>query len=289
MRLYNQCILKTAIGKTPLTYDDIGTITITNKSNHILGFYALLVNTKPTADEASCPQLRINSSDLGVSDMDLHGSLIGAEGMAAHQAKLVRKAWYSWSPPTQGQDLHFAEIKFAVTGIVACTEGFDCGIQLVTSDKPATRELINNLKNFTVEGWNDGNVAVEAAGAGNSDSLAAWGTDDPSMIVVNAKAQSLVGINYTIGHNAEVEVPLVNYAELICSDINDFPPQQHLVQFGASGNLGTAICSINEITSTYIPLVFDGLPRNKVKISVADINSLTGFTAGDGQLAIVWK
>lgn len=289
MRLYNQCILKTAIGKTALTYDSIGTLTLTNKSNYIVGFYALIVNTKPTADEASCPQIRINSSDLGVSDLDLHGSLIGAEGMAAHQAGLVRKAWYSWSPPTTGKNLHFAEIKFSVTGIVACTEGFDCGIQLVTSDQAPTRALIENLKNFTVEAWSGGNVAVEAAGAGNSASLAAWGTDDPSMIVVDAKAKSMVGINYTIGHNAEVEVPLCNYVELVCSDINDFTPQQHLVQFGASASLGTAICSIKEQTSTYIPFVFDGLPNNKVKITVADINSLAGFTAGDGLLGMVWK
>jgi len=290
MRMWNQCILATAKGKTAGTYDEIGTITVTKRANYIVGFYALIVNKKPTADEATSPILKIDSNDVGVSAMKIHGGMIGAEGMAAHQSSYVRKQFYQWSPPVTGESLHFAEITFSVSSVVNNTEGWDCGIQLITSDEQPTPELIEQLRTNACGTWNGGDVAIEAAGAGNSATLASWGTDDDSMIVVDAKAQELLGIAYSINLNAETEgVPLCDYAELTCTDIDDFAPQQHLAQYGAGGSLGTVIDAIREVPVSYLPFVFANLPANKVKISVADINSLTGLTAGDGLLGIVWR
>lgn len=290
MRTWSQCVLNTALGKTAATYNDIGTLTIRKGVRSIHGFYLLILNTKPTADEASSPMIRVNSSDLGVSNMNLHGSLIGGEGYTATQAKYVRKVWYPWSPKPLGRSLEFANITLAVTGVVACTEGFDCGIQLITADAPPTAEMQENYKSNNCGPFSDGDTAIEAAGAGDSSTLSSWGTADVDMIVINSKNNSIVGINYTIGMNAETEaVPLCNYAELTCSDIDNFTPQQHLVQYGASGSLGTTISSMNEVGSSYLPFVFDGLPGDKVKISIADINSLTGLTAGNGLMGMVFK
>ena len=64
MRTWRQTILATAKGKVAGTYDNIGTITIRKGVRSIHGYYALIVNTKPTADEASTPLGRLNSSDL---------------------------------------------------------------------------------------------------------------------------------------------------------------------------------------------------------------------------------
>lgn len=291
MRLWNQVVLGTAQGKLTTAWDEQTSITIRKGANFIVGFYLLIVNTKPTANEASCPMIRVNSSDLGISNMQVHGGLIGAEGMAAHQSGYVHKKFHSWSPAVTGQKLWFAELVFSIRGLVACTEGFDIGIQLITSDVRPTPELIANLKANACGVWNNGDLAIEAAGAGDSATPATWGTADADMIVVEAKARSLVGINYTIGLNAETAgVPLCDYCELVCSDIDNFSPQQHLVNFGSSGSLGTVIDSIKEVVSSYLAaIVFDGLPSNKVKIAVSDINSLTGLTAGDGMLGIVWK
>lgn len=50
MRTWSQTILATAKGKTAMTFDDIGTITVRKGANYIIGFYALIVNTKPTAE-----------------------------------------------------------------------------------------------------------------------------------------------------------------------------------------------------------------------------------------------
>lgn len=293
MRTWNQCVLGTAIAATDATptYTDLTTITIRKGVRSIHGFYTIIVNKKPTADECSTPMMRLNSSDLGVSNLLLHGSVIGGEGMAAHQSGYIRKVWHSWAPKAlPGQSLEFAEITFSISSVVANTEGWDCGIQLVTGDAPPTKEMQDNYKMHACGAWMDGDTATEAAGAGNAATLASWGTADADMVVINAKNKSIVGINYTIGLNAETAgVPLCNYAELTCSDIDNFTPQQHLVNFGAPGALGTVIDSFREQDSPYIPFVFDNLPSDKVKVSIADINSLTGLGAGDGLLGMVFK
>lgn len=290
MRTWRQTVLNTALGKVAGTRDDIGTITIRKGVRSIHGFYSLIVNTKPTADEASCPLTRINSSDLGVSNLDLHGGRIGAEGMAAHQATMTRKVWNPWAPKPTGRSLEFADIVFSVTGVVNCTEGFDCGIELVTGDGPPTPEMQRHYESNSCGAYSDGDYAIEAAGAGDSAALAGWGSLDADQVVINSKNNSIVGIAYTIGLNAETaSVPLVNYADVTNSDIDNFSPQQHLVQYGANGALGTVINAINEVPVSYLPFVFDGLPSDKVKCSIADINSLTGLAAGDGILGMVFK
>ena len=63
----------------------------------------------------------------------------------------------------------------------------------------------------------------------------------------------------------------------------------NLLQLGASGALGTVIDSMREYSVAPAPFIFDGLPNAKVNIDIADINSLTGLTAGDGVLSLFWK
>lgn len=292
MRLWNQCVLGTVLGKAPTAFDDIGTITIRRGSNHLVGIYVCIVNAKPTADEATTPRLRINSTDLGWSNFDLPGFSIGGEGMAAHQASLVQKIFIPLKAPNdkEGEDLWFADITFSVSGVVACTEGFECGIQLITSDVEPSEALMNALKGDWCGDFTGGNGAVEAAGAGNDVALAPWGTDDASMIVVDSVANNMVGICYTLGANAEtVNVGIVNYAELTCPDIPEFTPQQHLCNHGISGALGTVIDSFREMPARMLAFAFDDLPSVKVRIAIADITSITGFTAADGQLNLVWN
>ena len=81
----------------------------------------------------------------------------------------------------------------------------------------------------------------------------------------------------------------MNYAELTCNDIDGFPPQQHLCNNAVNGALGTVINAAPEVRALMLPFAFDGLPKTKVKISIADISSITGFTAADGQLNCVWN
>lgn len=289
MRTWRQAILNTTIGKVAGTWDNIGTITVRKGVRSIHGFYALLTNSKPTADEASTPTIRVNSSDLGVSNLELHGGRIGAEGMAAHQATMTKKVWYPWAPSST-RSLEFSDIVFDVTSIIANTEGWDCAIELVTGDAPPTEKMQRHYESDSCGGFSDGNYAIEAAGAGDSATLAGWGATDADMVVINAKNNSIVGIAYTIGLNGETSaVPLVDYADITNSDIDNFSPQQHVVQYGANGSLGTVINAINEPAVKYLPFVFDGLPSDKVKCSIADINSLTGLNAGDGLLAMVFK
>lgn len=289
MRQFNQCVIATAKGKATTAFDDIGTITITNMSNYIAGFYVLIVNTKPTADEASTPRLRITSKSLGLVNFDLPGFNIGGEGMAAHQSGMVKKVFVPLKTKVEGKDLHFAKITFSVSCVVACTEGFDCAIQLVTTDEKPTKKLLDALRYGACLPFEDGDGAIEAAGAGNSATLAAWGTGDADCIVVVGSAKNLIGICYTIGLNAETaSVPLCNYADLQAPDIPGFGIQQHIVNCGAPGSLGTVICSIKEKAVGLLPFAFDNLPGAEVKIYISDINSLTGLTAGDGQLNIVW-
>ena len=290
MRLWNQVVLGTILGKSAGTYNDIGTITIRKGSNHIVGYYVSIVNAKPTADEASTARIRINSSDLGLSNFEQPGNCIGAEGMAAQQSSLVPKTFYPLTSEKTGEALHFAEITFSVTGVVACTEGFECGIQLVTSDEPPSEALLNALRGDWCGSYTGGNGAIEAAGAGNSASLAAWGTDDASMLVIDAGANNLVGIAYSLGPNAETaNTGIVNMLELTCPDIPGFGKQEILCNYAVSGALGTVIDAIKEMPVRILPFAFDNLPSNKVKISLSDISSITGFTAADGQANIVWN
>ena len=289
MKIWNQCILGTALGKTANTYEEISTgIKPRVGAKYIVGFYALIVNTKPTADEATTPYIKIESADYNIASVQLHGGRIGAEGMAAHQATMTKKIFYPFSVPItgkQGGTLHFY-----VASVVANTEGWDCGIQLVTSDTMPSDFIKMLYLMGACDTFSDGDIAYEAAGAGNSATLAAWGANDADRIVVNGKNKRIEGICYTIGLNAETAaVPLCNYAELTCSDITDFTPQQHLVNYGANGALGTVINSINETGVNYLPWIFDGLPGTQVKIDIADINSLTGLTAGDGLLSVVFS
>ena len=208
-----------------------------------------------------------------------------------------------WSPNVSGSALHHAEITFYCSSIIANTEGWDVGIQLVTSDTAVSRgsaEYMQLLADHCGE-WTGCNHGLEAAGAGNSAALAAWGTTGADQANIDAGASSIVGINYLINLNAETAgVPLINYAELTCTDISDFTPQQqkfkeeifnfwNLVQLDASGALGTVIDSMREYSVAPAPFIFDNLPAAKLNVDIADINSLTGLTAGDGVLTLFWK
>ena len=210
--------------------------------------------------------------------------------MAAQQASLVPKTFYPLTSKITGSDLHFTEITWSVSGVVNNTEGFECGIQLVTSDQPPTEALLNALKGDWCGSYDGGNGAIEAAGAGNDAALASWGTTDADMLVIDAKAKNLVGLAYTLGANAEtVNVGIVNMLELICGDIDGFGTQEHLANYAISGALGTVIDAIKEMPVRLLPFCWDGLPGNKVKIGLKDISSITGFTAADGQANIVWN
>lgn len=203
--------------KTAGTYDEIGTITVKKGANYILGFYALVLNTKPTANEASSPILKIESADLGVN-MTMGVGTIGAEGMAAlfydefincrDQAGLVVPVFHMWSPKKTNQDLWHAEITFSVTGVVACTEGFDCAIQLVTADSQPDADLKAQLLAGHAGAWTGTNHGIEAAGAGNSATLAAWGSTNADQPRVDGGASSITGILYTINANAETAAKL---------------------------------------------------------------------------------
>ena len=290
MRTFSQVVLATVKGKTAGTYDDIGTITISSRSNHIVGFYASIVNSKPTADEATTARLRITSSDLGLADFEHVGNCIGAEGMAAQQSSLVPKTFYPLTSKKTGADLHFAEITFAVSCVVANTEGFECGIQLVTSDEEPSEALLNALRGDWCGAYTGGNGAIEAAGAGNDAALASWGTADADMLVIDSVANNLVGFCYSLGPNAETaNTGIVNMIELICSDIPEFGTQEHLANHAVSGALGTTIDAIKEMPVRLLAFPFDNLPATKVKIKLSDITSITGFTAADGQVNIVWN
>ena len=290
MRTFNQVELGTVLGKTAGTYNDIGTFTIGSRSNYLVGYYASIVNAKPTADEATTARLLVESSDLGLSKFQQPGNCVGAEGMAAQQASLVPKTFYPLTSDIHGEDLHFAEITFGVSGVVANSEGFEAGIQLVTSDVEPTEALLNALRGDWCGPYTGGNGAIEAAGCGNDAALASWGTGDADMFVIDSVASNLVGIAYTLGANAETaNTGIVNMLELTCNDIPGFGTQEHLANYAISGALGTVIDAIKEMPVRLLAFPFDGLPKNKVKISLADITSITGFTAADGQANIVWN
>ena len=285
MKTWNQCILNTILAKGANAYGEIGEFTIRKGAKYIVGFYSSIVNAKPTADEASTPYIKIESSAYDISGVQQHGGPVGAEGMAAHQSSLVKKVWNPFSVPLKGKD--GGTIKFYVASVVACTEGWECGIQLVTSDRKPTEfeKLLYLIGKGDV--YSDADIAYEAAGAGDSDALAPWGTGNADMIVVNGKNNRTTGLAYTLGLNAETaNTGIVNYAELTCSDITDFTPQQHLCNFGVSGALGTVIDAIKEMPVDHLPFIFDGLPSSMVKIAISDISSITGFTAADGLLSM---
>jgi len=288
MKTWNQCIKGTAVHATATatTWTKVDTITITNKASHVWGIYALIVNTKPTADEASSPLIKITCKQLNVTDLKLNAGLLGAEGMAAHSPNYVEKTFFPWAPVG---DIPYAKVDIYVSSVVACTEGWDCAFQLVTSDSAMPEDLKHAYIGGYCLAFADGDIAIEAAGAGNSATLAAGGTGDADSIVVDGGQQELVGICYTVTLNAETEVPLCNYAELTCADIDNFGIQQHIVNDGAPGSLGTQIDATGEYGLKYIPFIFDGLPAVATNITIEDINSLTGLTAGDGILGIVWK
>ena len=288
MKTWNQVITGTILAKTANTYGEIGSFTIREGASHVLGFYYSIVNAKATADEASTPYIKIDSSAYNISGVEIHGGTIGAEGMAAHQSSLVPKTFVPFSVPLNGKS--GGTITFSIASVVACTEGWEVGIQLVTSDRaPNTEEKYLYL--FEKCGvFSDGNIAYEAAGAGNSAALAAWGENDADRIVVNAKNNSIVGLAYSLGPNAETaNTGVVNYAQLTCSDIKDFTPQMHLANHAVSGALGTVINSAPEINVKHYPFIFDGLPSSQVKIDISDKSSITGFTAADGLMSMVFK
>lgn len=287
MRTWNQCVLETILAKGANAYAEIGEITIRKGAKYIVGFYSSIVNAKATADEASTPYIKIESSAYDISGVQQHGGTIGAEGMAAHQASLVKKVWNPFSVPLKGKD--GGTITFSVASVVACTEGWECGIQLVTSDRKPTEfeKLLYLIGKNDV--YSDADIAYEVAGAGDSAALAPWGTGNNDMIVVNGKNNKIKGIAYTLGLNAETaNTGIVNYAELTCPDITDFTPQQHLSNYAVSGALGTVIDAIKEVPVDHFPFEFDGLPGSQVKIAISDISSITGFTAADGMLSMLF-
>jgi len=288
LKTWNQCVLNTILAKSANVYAEIGDITIRKGAKYIVGFYSSIVNAKATADEASTPYIKIDSSAYDISGVKLHGGTVGSEGMAAHQASLVKKVWHPFTVPLKNAD--GGSITFSVASVVANTEGWECGIQLVTSDRRPTAFEKTLYLMSQCDVFSDGDIAYEAAGAGNSAALAAWGTGNDDMIVVNAKNNKIKGICYTLGLNAETaNTGIVNYAELTCSDITDFTPQQHLCNYAVNGALGTVIDGIKEMPANYFPFEFDGLPNSEVKIAISDISSITGFTAADGLLGMVFE
>ena len=115
-------------------------------------------------------------------------------------------------------------------------------------------------------------------------------TTDATMIVVDRIAKEFAAILFTINLNAETAgVPLCAVARLTCTDITDFQPQEHVIHAGAPGSLGTQIDSTPDFHCRHTPFPFSSLPNAKVKIGIEEINSLTGLTAGDGCLSILWK
>lgn len=289
MKTWNQCLLGTGIHATKdaTTWTKVGTITITNKASFIWGIYSLILNTKPTADEASAPLVKISCKQLNIVDLELNPGHIGAEGMAAHQSGYVKKVFFPWAPVG---DVKYAKVDIYVSSVVANTVGWDCAFQIVSANARMPKDLMHAFMADYCLAFKDGNKGIEAAGAGNSATLAPWGTDDADSIALDGGQQELVGILYTVTLNAETnDVPLCNYAELICTDITDWGVQQHIVHAGAGGSLGTVIDAIRAISVRHTPFIFDSLPKVATNIYISDINSLTGLTAGDGILGILWK
>lgn len=289
MKTWNQCIKGTAVHATKdgTTWTKVGTITVTNKAKHIWGLYALIVAKKPTADESSSPMVKITCKQLNVTDLELHGGLIGGEGMAAHQTQYVKKVFLPWAPIG---DVKYAKVDIYISSVVASTEGWDCVFQLVSANTPMPKDLMHAFLGDYCLAFKDGNKAIEAAGAGNSATLAPWGTDDADSIALDGGQQELVGILGTISLNAETAgVPLCGYFELTCTDITDWGVQQHAFNAGAGGALGTVIDSMRQLSLRHTPFIFDALPKVGTNILISDINTLAGLSAGDGLLGIVWK
>ena len=78
VRTWSQTILGNAKNATAAygTFAEIDTITITNRATWIWGFYALIVNMKPTADEASSPILRLSCKQLDVTEVTFNAGTI---------------------------------------------------------------------------------------------------------------------------------------------------------------------------------------------------------------------
>ena len=130
MKIWNQVQTLYATAKTAGTFNDFTEFKLRKGVKNILGFYGVVIDAKPTDGENGIPIFRINSSDLGISNLDLVGAGLIPDGDAATTTNNHQKVWYPWSPklPANADNVG---ITFSISAAVSKTEGFGAGIQLI--------------------------------------------------------------------------------------------------------------------------------------------------------------
>ena len=98
-KVWNQVQLLSATAKAAGTYNDFTEFTVRSGAKYILGFYVAVADAKPTDGENGIAIIRINSTDLGVSNETLIGPTILPDGDAATTTTAQKKKWYPWTIP----------------------------------------------------------------------------------------------------------------------------------------------------------------------------------------------
>ena len=288
MKVWNQCVLGSAIGKTAGTYDEIGKITLRSGARYILGFYINVVDAKPTDGENGVGIVRITSTDLGVAPFTVVGNQIVPDGDAATTTQAVTKKFHAWSVEVP-EGTETPEITFELTTNVAKTEGYEAGIQLVTADQPPDEEFKMELKGSIPSDYEGGDHAEEDAGV-STEAYASWGTAaDLDVIKVSSRAKELRNVLAEINLNAfAADDPGLAVFKFESPDIPDFAPQEFLSGAGFNSPLGTVIDVGQAIEANYFPTRFP-LPGKSFKVEIFDKVSNTLGNAADGVAAWQWR
>ena len=93
-KVWNQVQLLTAKGATAGTYDEFTEIKTKKGARYILGFYLAVIDEAVTDGENGIPRVRINSVDLGISNLDVVGPTILPDGDAATTTTCQYKMFY---------------------------------------------------------------------------------------------------------------------------------------------------------------------------------------------------
>lgn len=274
----------TVLGKVKAQFDAIGSsITIKKNASELIGVIVNAVINKPTAGLSAMPILRINSSDLGISQQDFMVGGLGADVPATHDVEEPFQASFIPLTLSQSRDIGNAKVDFELSTTSAQTEGYDVCVGLVYGDSVPDKDYRMELLALQHGPIVGGDTALSEAGITAASETAFTETIDFDSI-----AGELRGLFSAVQGNAPaVADPVAGYTRYTASAIEDFEPQRWPFCVATQGTLGTAADSAPIAKTFYWPTRFP-LPGVNFIMSVAQKVSIAQNAAADGVAAATW-
>lgn len=288
MKVWCDSVDAAAKGKTAGTYDEVGTITLSQNAEEILGIIANVLTSGPTSGESSIPILQLDSSDLGISQQRFLLTGGATEGIATNdkEAPFISE-FIPFMQSDPDKSLKNAKAKLSISTNVDYTEGWDAALGLVYADGLPNQEYYVELMTGACGKAIGGGIAESDAGIS-----AATATAFSSGISVSSVAKELLGLSGWVLTNAPTaKEACVGWTEFQASAISNFSPQKWPFNVGFSASLGTPVgtpLNIQNRNGLYYPTRFP-LPEVNFDIDVSMTLATALSNAGDGLAGARWR